>query len=88
MFRFTLGNIHDLVEKRGRDWVLKSFMLNNVEGAAFSLLDKWILSMVGRFCADCLESYYPQHRYEALIAASDQLVARISTTYFNGVKDV
>ncbi|VUZ52766.1 unnamed protein product, partial [Hymenolepis diminuta] len=88
MFRFTLGNIHDLVEKRGRDWVLKSFMLNNGEGAALSLLDKWILSMVGQFCADCLESYYPQHRYEALIAASDQLVARISTTYFNGVKDV
>ncbi|VDO05541.1 unnamed protein product [Rodentolepis nana] len=88
MFRFALGNIHDLVEKRGRDWVLNSFMSNKVECATFSLLDKWVLSMVGRFCADCLEFYYPQHRYEALIAALDQLVSRISTTYFNGVKDV
>nr|CDS28813.1 isoleucyl trna synthetase mitochondrial [Hymenolepis microstoma] len=88
MFRFALGNIHDLVEKRGRDWVLKSYMSNSVEGATFSLLDKWVLSMVGRFCADCLELYYPQHRYEALIAILDQIVSRISTIYFNSVKDV
>ncbi|KAM7540637.1 hypothetical protein Aperf_G00000022499 [Anoplocephala perfoliata] len=87
MFRFALGNVHDLVEKRGRDYVLESFMSNTVEGAKFSLLDKWVLSIVGRFCADCLKSYYPQYRYEALIAASDQLVARISNIYFNAVKD-
>lgn len=87
MFRFALGNVHDLLEKRGRDCVLESLMSNTVEGAKFSLLDKWVQFMVGCFCADCLKLYYPQHRYEALIAASDQLVARISTIYFNAVKD-
>lgn len=88
MLRFTLGNIHDLIERRGRDAVLESFLSNRVEGATFSQLDKWALSMVGQFCDDTMETYYPQHRYEALIAALDQLVARISTTYFNAAKDV
>lgn len=83
MFRFMLGNVHDLVAAEGR---LELTALS--KGETFSLLDKWSLCLVGRFCVDCLDNYYPQYRYESLVAASDQLVSRISTVYFNAVKDV
>ncbi|VDM17411.1 unnamed protein product, partial [Hydatigera taeniaeformis] len=90
LFRFILGNVHDLLAKEGRVTapILKDSSSVLVPIEQLSLLDKWYLCIVGNFCVNCFEIYYPQHRYESLIADCDQLVSRISSTYFNAVKDI
>ncbi|CDS39985.1 isoleucyl trna synthetase mitochondrial [Echinococcus multilocularis] len=90
MFRFMLGNVHDLVAAEGRvtSPTLTDSSSTLATTEALSLLDKWCLCLVGNFCVNCFQIYYPQHRYEGLIADCDQLVSRISTTYFNAVKDI
>ncbi|VDK40020.1 unnamed protein product [Taenia asiatica] len=90
MFRFMLGNVHDLVAAKGSVTlpISKGSPSVLVPTETLSLLDKWCLCLVGNFFLECFEVYYPQHRYEGLIADCDQLVSRISTTYFNAVKDI
>ncbi|KAL5111644.1 Isoleucine--tRNA ligase mitochondrial [Taenia crassiceps] len=90
MFRFMLGNVHDLMAAEGSVTlpILKGSHLAMVPTETLSLLDKWCLCLVGNFFSECFEVYYPQHRYEGLIADCDQLVSRISATYFNAVKDI
>ncbi|KAL5966798.1 Isoleucine--tRNA ligase mitochondrial, partial [Taenia solium] len=90
MFRFMLGNVHDLVATEGSVILPISNCPPSVlvPTETLSLLDKWCLCLVGNFFLECFEVYYPQHRYEGLIADCDQLVSRISTTYFNATKDI
>ncbi|VDD77350.1 unnamed protein product [Mesocestoides corti] len=80
MFRFILGNLHDL-PAAGLDW------LDQPLPQDLSLLEKWCLCLIGRFCDDCFNTFYPNYRYESIIAEGDQLVSRLSTVYFNAIKD-
>lgn len=84
MFRFMLGNTKDFLATKGR---LPLASISSLPSVNLALLDRWCIGIVGKFCVDCLDVYYPEHRYEAVIATSDRLVTTISTTYFNAVKD-
>uniref|UniRef100_A0A0X3PG37 isoleucine--tRNA ligase n=3 Tax=Schistocephalus solidus TaxID=70667 RepID=A0A0X3PG37_SCHSO len=93
-FRFMLGNLHDFTPDAAFSGTtaddLFHFLLGRLRTKPpvnFCVLDTWALCLVGTFMDSVLNSYFPNFKFETIIAELDRLVSRLSATYFNSVKD-